>query len=644
MRGGYLGKVLRLDLTKGSIVEEDLPEERVLRNFLGGVGLATKIAADEVPQTVQPFDPENRIVFMTGPLTGTIAPSSSRYTVLAAVSHNVPKALGAAWAGGYWAAWLKFAGFDGLIVQGASEKPVWLWIHDGRAELHDASRIWGRDTHETERLLKDEIGDAYASVLCIGPAGENMVKGALISNDRNHIAAKSGGGAVLGAKKLKAIAISGKRYGVPLAKPEEALEIALDWRKIMFYKEGSNYTSFAKNGGTLRKYKAVSDEYVTMSKNLSDPEFGHIWTKSLMDTAAHSKQVTRPCFNCPVGCPWDLEIGIGPKKGYIVTLGGGAEHMEGPGCNLGILGGESLYMTDLCDRLGLDAATAGGVLSLAFECYDKGLLTKDKTDNLELIWGNAEAAEKLFIKMAKKEGFGEILSEGQKALAEYIGGDAYKFMTHIKGTGSGAHDLRRSWEILLGSLTSTAPGAWQAIGVDQWSPEPDVGYPVKPPNFDRERTVPVVRATQIHKQFEDSIGICRFAAHGFPGAYDVMTRMLKAVVGWDYTREEAELLGERVTNLQRLYNIRRGLSAGDDFDFGPRLLEVPNPPGPKYFKSIEPYLDEFIYGYYGAMGWDEKTGIPTEETLKRLCLEKYINVATKSESKTVMPKKAKRKE
>jgi aldehyde:ferredoxin oxidoreductase len=641
MMGGYIGKLLRVDLTKEKIINENLPEMNVLRKFCGGVGLATKIAFDEVPPTVQALDPENRIIFMTGPLTGTIAPASSRYVVLAAVNHNTPKALGTAWGGGKWAAWLKFAGFDGVIVQGGSEKPAWLWIHNGEAELRDASKIWGRDTHETERLIKDEIGDPDASVLCIGPAGENMIKGALISNDRNHAAAKSGGGAVLGAKKLKAIAISGEKCGVPLSNPKEAIEVALEWRKLVFNPEGGNYASFSRDGGTPRKYKAISDAYVTMAKNLSDPGFGQEWTKSIMDTVAQSKLIPKPCFNCPVGCPWDLEIGVGPKKGYVVTLSGGAENMEGPGCNLGVLGGESLYLTDLCDRLGLDASTAGGVLSLAFECYNKGLLTKDKTDGLELIWGNADAAEKLFIKMVKKEGFGKILEEGQKALAEYIGGDAYKFMTHVKGSGLCAHDLRRSWEILLGELTSSAPGSLQGMGVDQWGAEPDIGYPVMPPHFVRERTVPVLKMTQLLKQFGDCLGICRIASHGFPGTYKVTINMLNAVVESSFTREEAELLGERVTTLMRLYNLRRGLSVEDDFDFGPRLLEAPDPPGPKYYKSIEPYLNEFIHEYYKIMGWDEETGIPTKETLKRLGLEEYINTQSKKQRGAVKSKKQK---
>ena len=298
-----------------------------------------------------PFDPDNRIILLTGPLTGTAAPASCRYVVYTLNSFN-PKFCSPGYAGGFWAVELKRSGYDGIIVQGQSKKPVYLWVHDRKAEIRDAGDLWGKDTHETEDLVKEKIGDK-ASVAAIGPAGENLVHGSVISNDKRHIAAKAG--EVLGSKRLKAIAVGGgERMTVPMANAGEARKIAVAWREALL-KSASNRRKDAGNLRNWGKPEFFGDRspWILWVKNLSDPAFAYEYGKGVWDVAASSKIKPVSCFNCNIGCAYDCVIGSGPYKGKAVTLTGGAENYEGFAGNIGVSdGGTVLYLTDLLDRLG----------------------------------------------------------------------------------------------------------------------------------------------------------------------------------------------------------------------------------------------------------------------------------------------------
>ena len=625
IKGGYAGKLLRVDLNSKKISREDLPPENILRKWMGGQGLSMKIMYDEVPPDTKPLDPENRIIFMTGPLTGPAAPSSSRSWVTGI--RPTILTCGTASGGGFWGANLKFAGFDGIIVQGRSDEPVYLWIHEGKVEIKDAKEAWGKDTEETENILLEEVHDPNGSVLTIGPAAENgVMEGTLICMNKNHHACKSGQASIMGAKKLKAIVISGRKSEIKLADARKAVELAIKQRRIFMESEN---VQVVEKGGFVRHCSEYATYCGTMVKNYTDPMFAVPFTKGITDTLAKAKrQIVRSCFNCSIGCASTIEIGSGRFKGRVITHGGGGENNEGIGGNVGVTEeGMSLVLTDTADRLGMDAAEAGEAMGLAYECYEEGLLTKDKTDGLELNWGNGDAAIELLCKMAKREGFGKILAEGVKATADYIGGDAYKRAIHIKGMGSGAHDLRPSWELQLGQIIATAGPIWQGMGVDQYAGEPDFGYPKIAPRYDRERCVPIVIKTQAKKQWEDTTGICQFTQYGVEGAINTyLPNMIKYVVGWDFTTEEGLRLGERITNIQRLFNLRRGLKPEDTFDIGQRFMESPDV-GPAKGNSIKPILKDLVKEYYQQMGWDEETGVPLPETLKKLDLSEYIDDA-----------------
>ncbi len=620
---GYAGKLLRVDLTKNQIKTEKLPNEKTLRQYIGGVGLGTKLLFDEVDSQTTGTDPESRIIFMTGPLTGSKAPASSRTTVVG-VRVDVPYLSGVGYAGDFWGPRLKWAGFDGIIIQGQSENPVYLWIHDGEAEIRDASKYWGKDTHEIVKPIKDDIGlKTNSSVASIGPAAESLIGETIIQFDYNHAAAKSGQGAVMGSKKLKALVVSADFVEAPLADKVKFNELASDWRKKLM---NSTIYRLLKNGGFIRSgVMSLAEIHNTMCKNLSDPNFGKIFAKAVTETVSKSKQVGRPCFNCPVACSNDVTIGVGYFKGYKASIAGGGENIEGIGGNIGVTdGGAALYLTDLCDKLGIDIPHAGEILGLAFEAYEKGLLTKEQTDGLELTWGDFKVAEKLLRKMSSREGFGKVLAEGQKQLVNYIGKGAEKLATHIKNLGSPGHDCRSSWEVLLQSFVAPAGPVWTTQGLDQWNCEPDLGYPQMPAHFDRFRTASAVRHTQSKKTYEDCLGLCWLTIWGVKGTIEYTTKILSAATGWNITWDEAKILGDRIITLQKVISITRGWKVENDFDIGERLFEPPKV-GVAKGVSIKPILKELISDYYLLMGWDPVTGIPKEETLKRIGLDFTIN-------------------
>ncbi len=621
MRGGYVGKLLRVNLTNRMVRDEPLPDEATLRKYIGGTGLATKILYDEVPPHIQASDPANRIVFMTGPLTGTPAPSSSN-TTIASLHWDLPYASGNCHIHGVFGAYLKFAGYDGIIIEGAASEPVWLAIHDGQATLHDAGQLWGKDIRETQDLVKEELGEPEASVAAIGPAGENLLRGASLRSDYNHTGAKGGIGAVMGSKKLKAVAVYGRKRGIKLADPKALLDVGLEWRHNLMH-NCKGPASLLMDGGITTGLSVLGELYMAAVKNLSDPEFGMEYGQALVDLAKTSKVTARPCINCPIGCPYDFVIGDGPYKGYVMSNSGGAENMEGLGGMTGCKGGAALMLTDLCDRLGFDSAEPGIAIALAIEAYQRGSLTKERTGGLELRWGDAETVAVLLRMIVHREGFGAVLAQGVGKTAEYIGGDAAQWAVHVKGVGPNIHDWRVAWQALLGQAVSNAGPVIEGQGVDAFAAEPDLGFQEKTPRFDHEAAPDGVRKTAVKKMWEDCIGTCWFGSEGVVGSTRFEPQAVSAAVGWEFTPEEAALIGERIMQLQRVFNLRRGLKPDMDLDVGPRLLAAPTA-GPAKDHPVGPHFRDMVMDYYELLGWDKETGRPTQETLSRVGLEELI--------------------
>lgn len=622
-KGGYMGKILRINIETEKISDESLPAEDVLRKYVGCLGLGEWYLLRELPTGIGPLEPENPMIFMTGPLTHTILPSSNN-TTLVTLNADTGFTAGRAHTHGWFGPKLRGAGYDGMIITGAARKWVYLWIHDGVVEFRDAKKFIGKDTHETEDLIKEELGFATklpgdVSVAAIGPAGENLCAGALIENDKNHSFAHSGVGAVMGSKKLKAIAVKGEKP-VPVVDEEELKKNDREWRKSG---QTSGFFGWNVQGkGALcprTDYRAALD-LVGLSANN--------WTRNTLpgfgDKMSIHKITPRPCYRCPLGCCYDVEVVTDvPLKGYVASLSGGGENQEGAASIVGVTDTPYVwYLTDLNDRLGFESSSSGCSMAVAFEAYEKGLLTKEQTDGLELKWGDAKVVETLLRKIANKEGFGKLLADGPKAAAERVG--LPEAGVHIKGSGMNLHDWRRAWGVLLGQVVGGGSG-WPAPGADCWTTEPDAGYPVKTDPVSQFGKAEEVANTTPLKYWNDCNGVCWFATWGLKGVLKYTSGAVSALTGWAFSPKEALKVGERALNLERIFNIRQGLTVEDDLNVSPRITDpAPADAGPAAGKSVKPYLEGWVRDYYKLMGWDPKTGKPLKSTLQRLGLEEYI--------------------
>ncbi len=628
IKGGYRGRILRVDLTRGNIETEELPEEKILRKYVGNFGLGLWYLARELPSGVSPLEPENPLIFMNGPLVGTRVPCPNNCTI-ATLNGDTKFTAGRSHSHGWFGPFLSMAGYDGIVVTGASDSWVYLWIDGDKVELRDAKRFLGKDTHETEDLIKEELGVSKqvgrrdgASVATIGPAGENLVAGALIANDRNHSFSHSGVGQIMGSKRLKAIAVRGTGE-VPAFDAEKLGSISREWRaKCSKSGLASIYMRVGGGAAPKRDYQGVKRFVGLSAKNWlanDRPGFGVGFDRQ--------KITPRPCYRCPLACAYDAEPVEGTYAGHVFTLSGGGENMEGAASILGAGTkdpGEIWYLTDLDDRLGFETSSIGCSMAVAFEAYEKGLLSTKDTDGLELKWGDVKVIETLVRRIAFREGkFAQMLADGPQAAAERVG--LPNAAVHVKGSGMNLHDWRRAWGVLLGQIVGGGSG-WPSPGTDCWTAEPDAGYPNRTDPLSPYAKGEEVARTGIVKSWNDCYGCCWFASWGFPGIMRLSSGAVAAAVGWeDFSPEEALAVGYRVLTLERIFNMEHGLTVEDDIRVSPRLTEpAPADAGPAAGKSIGPYLEGWVRDYYESLGWEPKTGKPLRSTLKKLGLEEYI--------------------
>ncbi len=610
MLKGYNGIIAHADLTTGKIGYEQISED-IARKYLGGVGLAAKILWDSTTKDTAPLSPDNLLIFMTGPLTGSIVPKSSRY-IVAGIS-PATNIWGQAHSGGSWADELRHAGFDGIVVKGQSSQPVYLWLQNGRAEIRDAQHLWGKDTYDTSDLIQRET-DEKASVACIGRAGEKLVKFASIMNDgkQGRAAARCGLGAVMGSKKLKAIAVRGTRALSFF--DEEKFKVCA--QRIL--------TTFP-----VRKPEIVMEEDVTRLYNFF--KFGRASLKNFSKGASEPVSVypedlrnSKPlyCKHCPYGCMESRQVSNGERHNVWEAWG-----PLGTNCN--IANPEATQQAySLCNRYGLDAISTGTVISFAMECFEKGLITEDDTDGIKLTWGNPEAMVEMVRKIGEREGFGELLGEGVKKAAEHIGGIASEYAMHVKGLEFPAHDPRCLSSLALGYATGSIGAAHMETQAadelenvyeeDRTRTAPELGFPVALERFDPNGKGRLVAKTQDFGCLLDSLTVCLYlslAQWVQPSQY---VELLNSAIGWDMDLDEFLLIGERIFNLKRLFSVRRGISRKDDI-LPMRILTQRLTKGGT--RGNIPHLGFMLNEYYSFRGWSEE-GIPTQERLIKLGLDK----------------------
>ncbi|MFX1425213.1 MAG: aldehyde ferredoxin oxidoreductase family protein [Promethearchaeota archaeon] len=612
-----MGKILRVNLTNGKITEE-FPDKETLKMYLGGSGLATKYLIDETPKGIDPLGPENKLIFMTGPLTGTPSPSTGRYSVVA--KSPLTGVWGEANSAGFWGRDLKRSGFDGVIFEGISPKPVYLVTEDGKAELKDASHLWGKNTSETTRIIKEELGEKF-NVACIGIGGENLVKYAAVMNDcekpnYGRAAGRCGMGTVMGSKKVKAIASKGNAK-IEVANPDEYREEAkqrYDWVNQSMLKMTLEVF------GTATMVDLVNIKGGLPTNNWQTGVFPT--ADNINGTAINETILTgrKPCFACPIACGRVAEI----KEGKYKSTGEGPEYesLGALGTMCGVDNLEAITLAHfLCNEYGLDVISAGNTIGFAMECYEKGILSKEDTGGFEFNFGNADLVVDLIAKISKREGIGDLLAEGTRIMADRLGNDSYKFAMHVKGLELPAYDSRAAKITGLAYATANRGGC-HITGYIEGPAFLSMPFMIVEDAMVGDVLTENPEDTKVVKEFEDAFGLfdaiggCKFM--GMVLTSEDWASLIEKLLGYDFSKEDFLKMGERLYNLARVYNVREGVTRADD-TLPPRLLEEPMPEGPAEGQVVN--LDPLLDAYYDYRGWDKETGKPTKEKLKELGLE-----------------------
>ena len=604
---GYMGKVLRVDLTARRTWAEPLPEE-LLRQYVGGSGLGAWYLYRETRRDTDPLAPDNLLIFLTGPLVGTKVPTSGRHAV---VAKSPLGQWGESDSGGTWGQMLKRAGYDGILVSGAADQPVYLWVTEDRVEVRPAQHVWGVDTYDVDPLLRAETAPK-AVVLAIGPAGERLARLAAIMNDGQdgRAAGRAGLGAVMGSKRLKAIVVFGTRP-LPIAHPD-ALMQAVKQTAPVINERARSRREYGTAGGVLPA-AAIGDAPIKNWTLGAWDRFDRISGQRMAETILKRKYY---CAACTIGCGRDVEVTAGP---YAPVKGAGPEYETlvslGSMCLVDDLEAIALG-NELCNRYGLDSISTGGAIAFALEAFERGLLTLADTGGLALTWGDPKVMLALVRQIGLREGIGRLLGEGVREAARELGRGAEEFALHVRGLELAQHDPR-SMNSLAVAYATYPRGACHR-GCSHYLERhgvADIGYEKGLPRQDPAGKGAMVARLQDYAGLFNSLKVCQFIMPGTLGK-DLVT-YLNLTTGWDVTLDELLAIGERASNLKRMYNIRLGQSRKDD-TLPRRIREERLPDGGagNYLPPFEMMLDE----YYAARGWGAD-GVPTPDTLRRLGLD-----------------------
>ncbi len=599
--GGYAGRILRVDLSSGEM-SEDRPDAASLRKWVGGTGLGMKYLFDEVPPGVEWDSPENRLILCTGPLAGSVVRGSGIFSVVT----KGPMTNGAtsSQANGYLGAYMKMSGFDGVILQGRSDRWVYLHLHDGRAELKDASPLMGLDTWEMQAALEREHGEKI-SVFGVGPAGENLVRWEAIAGDRGHVAGHNGTGAVMGSKRVKAI-VAERGARIPVADPARLKEAA---DRMIQDVQTDPVASLNYNWGSSMFFVGYERAGWLPVKNMTTNVFPN--TPPFMGESYRKAYRIRrtPCWACSTHHLHELTI---PDGKYAGEVGDEPEYEQWAACGPVIGNSDpdaAMVLSNDVDRLGLENNEAGWAIGWAMECYEKGILTREDTDGLELTWGNVDAARALLRKVARREpGIGALLAEGVKRASEKVGRGAEQMAVYtLKGNSPRGHDHRVRWTELLDTCLSDTG----TIAVGQPTRIEEQGLNPKWDAYDWKQVATTVATHNGRLQFEDCVGACRFTMRTLMAH---VAEALGAATGWDFSMEECYAVGRRVSHLMRVFNLEHGHTVKLEYP-SPRYGSAPVD-GPAAGITAMPHWEDMRRVYYEVLGWDLETGKPLPETLR----------------------------
>lgn len=594
---GYTGNILRIDLSTGTWKLESLDLEKA-KKFIGGRGLGTKFFLDEVSPKVNPLSPENKLIFATGPLTGTPTPTGGRYMVV--TKSPLTGTIASSNSGGYWGAELKFAGYDMLIIEGKSAKPVYIVIEDDHVEIRDANHVWGKLVSETTSILTSEVAEK-SRVVTIGPAGEKLSNMASIMNDVSRAAGRSGVGAVMGSKNLKAIVVRGTK-NVEVADPVALKDVVK--RCGVNIKENGVTGQGLPAYGTAVLVNIINEGGVLPTNNFQLSQFAE--AEDISGETLAEKYLVRkdPCYRCPIGCGRYCKVddieGGGPEYETIWAFGS----------DCGVKDMPSVIKANFwCNEMGLDTISTGSTIAAAMELYQKGYLKNDDLEDVSLEFGNNEAVIEWTKKIGLRQGFGDKMAEGSYRLTEAYG--VPELSMSVKKQELPAYDPRAIQGQGLQYATSNRGGCH----VRGYLISPEIlGLPESLDRFSIEGKANWVKIFQDLTAFIDSSGLCLFTS--FAMNADDYAEMTNGVVGTSWTGADILLAGDRIWNLERLFNLEAGIDPSQD-TLPKRLLEDPIEVGPS--KGNVTRLSEMLPEYYQLRGWGED-GIPSSDKKKSLGL------------------------
>lgn len=614
MPHGYNGKILRVDLSSGKIATEEFPEN-FYRQYLGGEGFIGYFLLKELPEGVDPLSPANKLIFAAGPLTGVPAGGCGRHSV--GGKSPLTGGFGESDAGGYWGAELKMAGFDAVIVEGKAEKPVYLLIQDGQAVIKDARHLWGMKTLECQEAIREELGDPDMKVAQIGPAGEKLVRFANVANDLDAFAGRTGMGAVMGSKNLKAIACRGHQR-VSLADPEAFKSLA------RWIRDNAPVINKSMHDlGTTRVVDSLNGLGGLPTRNFqlgSIEGAGKITGETMRDTILVKR---RSCYACPVQCKREVKVDepyqVDPRYG-----GPEYETIAALGSDCGITDLKALAKAnELVNAYGLDSISCGATIAFAMECFENGLLTKKDTGGIDLRFGNVSAMLEMVAQIAQRQGLGTLLGEGVARAAQKIGAGAAKFALHIKGLELPMHEPRLKQGLGVGYSISPT-------GADHCHNMHDTMYLTANPMLDELKPLGIlepmpaddlsarkVRTLVYYSHFMHLLNCtvcCYFVMSLSRVGLVRLTELVRAVTGWNTSLFELMKVAERAVNLARVFNLREGFTARDDNM--PERFFTPHGSGPLEVALDPEAFQKAKLMYYEMMGWPR--GVPSAGKLGEL--------------------------
>jgi aldehyde:ferredoxin oxidoreductase len=611
MMNGYMGKILRINLNERRIATEELTSENA-RKFIGGSGLGAKMLYEETSGKTGPLAPDNILAYFTGPFGRSPIPSSNRHSIVA--RSPLTGIWGESDVGGKWGAWLKSLGYDGIVINGTAETPVYLYMAPDTIQIRDAEHLWGKDTYETEEFLEKELG-ARIAISCIGIAGENLVKFASIMHDGKHgrAAGRCGLGAVMGSKKLKAIVLT-KGALRPNLDSAETLRSEIKPNILKIMKSRKDATRF----GTARSITPAEALGDLPIKNWQLGRWSEGKEKIAGKRMAETILVGRyACYGCPMGCGRVVKLDTGP---FAPVTGAGYEYETAA-----LLGAMCLVDNmnaiakgnELCNRYGLDTITTGAVVAFAMEAFERKILTESDTMGQRLLWGDSQALLKVIDWVARREGIGNILAEGVKRASEEFGHDSTEFAIHVKGLELPGHDPRCFNGLGLGYATSNRGACHTdsfAYVYEGRATDPSLGIYEASERLGSTGKGKLVASLQNYMALCDSLKICKFAAFSLQAAD--LHLWLNLITGWGMSFEEFLQIGERIFNLKRLFNIKCGVRRKDD-TLPQRIVSLKRED--VHAPERLPEIDKMLAEYYAVRGWDAK-GVPRKEKLAQIGL------------------------